>query len=156
MGSKPKIIVLKRREIIYTAIFLALAVTLVILLVIMFTSAPRSSGVTAPSEQLTEDDTQTTPTYAAGVYTTPVTFNDSAVDVEVTVDETHINSIRLVNLSETTATMYPLVSPAFEELADQIISTQSLEHITCPEENKYTSQVLLNAISDALAKARVQ
>ena len=50
MGSKPKIIVLKRREIIYTAIFLALAVTLVILLVIMFTSAPRSSGVTAPSE----------------------------------------------------------------------------------------------------------
>ena len=71
-------------------------------------------------------------------------------------DETHINSIRLVNLSETTATMYPLVSPAFEELADQIISTQSLEHITCPEENKYTSQVLLNAISDALAKAKVQ
>ena len=73
--------------------------------------------------------------------------------LEVTVDSSHINSIRFSNLDESVTTMYPLVQPALETIADQIYKTQSLENITCPEENPYTSQVILNAIEDALSKA---
>ncbi len=70
-------------------------------------------------------------------------------------DESHINSIRCSNLDETVTTMYPLFLPAVEDIADQVCETQSLENISYAEENTYTSQVILNAIDDALQKAKV-
>ena len=69
-------------------------------------------------------------------------------------DSDHINGIRLVNLSETTAAAYPLVSPSLDHIASQILEKQSLEEITCPRENRYTSQLLLSAVSSALEMAR--
>ena len=65
-----------------------------------------------------------------------------------------INSIRLVNLDEAVATMYPLIQPSFEELADQIIHNQGIDGITYPDESKYTSMVLLDAITNSLEKAQ--
>jgi uncharacterized protein with FMN-binding domain len=73
--------------------------------------------------------------------------------VEVSVDSSHINAIRFSNLDESVTTMYPLVQPAIESIADQVYETQSLENITYSEENPYTSQVILNAIKEALKKA---
>lgn len=200
MSSKTKIMVVKMREIIYTAIFLALIVLLVVLLVMMFSSRSEeeivsqfqngtqtdasgsgTSQTDAPQTDSSQTGTSQTDTtqagtsqtdtsgrdrslsgtassssaqYIAGVYTTPVTLGDSAVDVEVVVDENRINSIRLVNLSESITAMYPLVSPSLDEIAAQICETQSLENITCPEDNKYTSQLLLNAVAQALQNAR--
>jgi uncharacterized protein with FMN-binding domain len=75
------------------------------------------------------------------------------VEIEVTVDEDNINSIRLVNLDEAVATMYPLIQPSFEDLANQIITNQSLEGVTYAEDSKYTSMILLDAISTSLDKA---
>lgn len=112
---------------------------------------------TTQTEQEQAVQTQAAPaaaTYTPGVYTTPVTLGDSTVDVEVTVDKNRINSIRLVNLSETTAASFPLISPALDHIASQILASQSLENITCQKENKYTSQLLLSAISDALSHAQ--
>lgn len=188
MNSKPKIVVLKLRELIYTLMLLFLVVLLVICLFLMFSgkarkndsaqstentaqnqSAAQSTENTAQSQsaenasqsqsaaQSTEDTAQNlleTAGYQAGIYTTSVTLGDSAVDVEVTVDSDHINAIRLVNLSESTAAAYPLVSPSLEHIASQILETQSLENITCPQENRYTSQLLLSAIREALDRAR--
>ncbi len=95
--------------------------------------------------------------YQAGVYTSSILFNDNVLDVEVAVDEKKIKSISLVNLDESTATMYPLVEPAFmESLSEQIYKKQSLENITYSEENQYTSMVLINAIEDALDKAEIK
>lgn len=80
-------------------------------------------------------------------------LNDSALDVQVVVDENNINSVSLVNLDETVETMYPLVKPAMEELAQQIVDTQSLDNITYSQSNQYTSIVLMNAIEEAIEKA---
>ncbi|MFQ9151409.1 MAG: hypothetical protein ACLR6B_07630 [Blautia sp.] len=41
MQSKPKILVLKMRELIYTGIFLFLAIVLIVLLILMFRSEKR-------------------------------------------------------------------------------------------------------------------
>ena len=71
----------------------------------------------------------------------------------MTVDEKNINSIRLINLDEAVATMYPLIQPSFEDLANQIITSQSLENVTYPDESKYTSMILLDAITTSLNKA---
>lgn len=142
MSSKTKIVVLHTKEVIYTGIFLVLAVVLAVVLFLMFGKGKAADPASADV------------LYHAGVYTSPITLNDNTFDVEVTVDENHINSISLVNLSETTTAMYPLMEPALEALSSQICASQSTENITYSEENKYTSMLLLDAIKDALEKAR--
>ena len=91
--------------------------------------------------------------YTPGVYTSTVILDDAAMDVQVVVDASHINSISLVNLDESVAASYPLVEPAIEDLAEQIVSNQSVDDVTYSSSNQYTSMVLYNAICDALEKA---
>lgn len=148
MSSKTKIVVLHMKEIIYTAIFLVLAILMITLLVIMF--GPEKEKATSATADVEPDR------YVAGVYSTSIELNDNSFDVQVTVDTNHINSIELVNLSKTTTAMYPLMEPALESIASQIYSSQSTENITYEEDNKYTSMLLLEAIRSALAKASIQ
>lgn len=120
-------------------------------------ATPSASGSAAENTQALQATSSyaanSTTSYTPGIYTSPITLGESTVDVEVTVDSSHINSIRLVNLSEAAAASYPLVSPSLDHIASQILEKQSLNEITCPQENRYTSQLLLSAISDALTKA---
>ncbi len=139
-SKKARIMVFRLKEVIYTLIFVALGVLFIFLLVHMFTSggdAETSGGV-----------------YTPGIYTSTLTVGSQTVDVEVTVDANHINAIRLVNLSESVTTMYPLMEPAMEDLASQILASQSTENLAIPESQKFTANALLQAIEDALAKAR--
>ena len=82
--------------------------------------------------------------------------NNTNLEVEVAVTDSEISSIRFSNLDETVTTMFPLVQPALEDIADQICRTQSLENISFPEEAPYTSQLILNAVTQAVEKATVQ
>ena len=54
------------------------------------------------------------------------------------------------------ATMFPLIQPAIEDIAEQIYETQSLEDVTLSSDTPYTSQVILDAITEAIEKAAVQ
>ena len=141
MSSKTKIIVLHMKEIIYTAIFIVLAILLVILFTIMF--RPEKA-----------EHTSSTEIYNPGIYTSTVMVNNHNLEIEVAVDSSHINAIRFNNLDEAIATMNPLLTPAMESIADQICTLQSLENIQFSEESPYTSQVILNAIKTALDKAK--
>lgn len=143
MSSKTKIVVLHMKEVIYTGIFVVFAIVLAVLLFMMFGKNKEANPASADA------------VYHAGVYTSPITLNDNTFDVEVTVDEDHINSISLKNLSETTTAMYPLMEPALDALSTQICQSQSTENITYSEENKYTSMLLLDAINKALDKAKI-
>lgn len=142
MSSRTKIVVLHMKELIYTVVFVVLGIVLVLLLVVMF----------LPDKK---NETTETMKYVAGVYTSSIKFNDNTVDVQVVVDKNHINSISLVNLNDTVTTMYPLMQPALKSLTDQICEKQSTDNITYKDDNQYTSIVLLNAINNALAKAKV-
>ena len=68
-------------------------------------------------------------------------------------DKSSIQDIQLVNLSETTTAMFPLVKPSMESLASQIMASQSLSDLKYSSDRKYTSQLLLDAIENALKKA---
>ena len=74
----------------------------------------------------------------------------------MTVDKTRINSIRFSNLDETVTTMFPHIQPAIEDIAEQIYKTQSLDDIALPEDTPYTSQIILDAIREAVEKAAVK
>lgn len=143
MSSKTKIVVLRMKEIIYTAIFIGLGILLISLFLIMFhpkkDSSPASSGQAS---------------YIPGVYTASLTLGNQEVNVEVTVDADHINSVTMKPLSDAVTTMYPLVQPAFSDLADQIVNSQSLENLSYSSETKYTSGAILNAVETALNKAK--
>ena len=140
MSSKTKIVVLHMKEIIYTAIFAVLAIILILLFFFMF----------LPEK---ENTSMNTTKYIPGIYSSSMTLNNTALEVEVTVDESHINSIRFSNLDESVETMYPLIQPTLENIADQVYEQQSLESISYSEDNPYTSQVIINAIDTALEKA---
>ena len=163
MSSKTKIVVLHMKELIYTGIFAALGILLLILLITMLlpdkedTSATPSpsTDTQTPSESTETDATavSSSDTYVPGVYTTELVLNDQSIDVEVIVSQSSITSIRLVNLSEAVTTMYPLLQPTFDSLCNQIYEKQSLEEISYETESKYTSLVLLEAIRHSLEKA---
>ncbi len=146
MSGKTKIVVLKLKELVCAGIFLVLGILAIILLIITFkgkdettTPAPLSSSAI----------------YVPGTYTTAMVLNGSNVELAVTVDETAILSIDLQNMDETVSVMYPLMEPALEQLASQIIESQSIEGIEYSSDNLYTSTILLNAITASLNQAKI-
>ncbi len=141
MSAKTQIVVLHMKEVIYTCVFAGLSILLIFLFLYMF----------LPDKNKT-DNTESA-TYTAGIYTSSILFNNHSIDVQVVVDANRISSISLVSLDESVTTMYPLVEPALEELARQIVKKQSTEDISYSASNQYTSLMLLDAINSALAKA---
>lgn len=143
MSAKTKLVVFQMKEVIYTGIFVVLGILFILLFIFMF--LPKDKGEPAVT-------TSASP-YVAGVYTSSVIINNQALEVEVTVDKDHINSVRLVNLDETVTAMYPLFEPVLEDIREQLILGQSIDTVTYPAESQYTSQVLLESIRLALDKA---
>lgn len=141
MKSKTRIFVLHSKEIIYTALFLVFAIILVLLLVFMFRNKNDNAGATSASK------------YMAGVYTSSIVLNDNVVDIQVVVDNDQINSVSIVNLEESVATMYPLLQPCMDDISAQLNANVPLDQVTYSSSNQYTVAVLLEAIEKALDKA---
>lgn len=161
MSSKTKIVVLHMKEVMYTGIFIALGILLLLFLIILFlpeknTASPQETSP-APTDMTAPDPNQTVSSsslYIPGIYNTELVLNDQIINVEVIVDARQINSVKLVNLNETVSAMFPLLRPAFDALSTQIIETQSTENITYAQESKYTSLVLLEAVKKCIEKAQ--
>jgi hypothetical protein len=141
--SKTKIVIIQLKEIIYTAIFAGLGILLILLLIFMF--LPNKKNDTA--------DVKETAKYTAGVWTSQLTIGDTALNIEVVVDENHVNQVSITNLSESITTMYPLLQPSLEEIANELYKDVDIDNITLSENSKYTQSLLLDAIKTTLAKA---
>lgn len=145
MSAKTKIVVLHMKKLVIAGIACGLGILILILFFIILHTRPgKPAGESV--------DTM----YIPGVYTSSVRIEQNAFDVQVSVDENHINSIELINLDESMETMYPLLSPTLDELAEQVISSQSVSDITYSQNNQYTSMLLATAVKDALDKASPQ
>lgn len=151
MHSKTKIVVLHMKELIYTGIFIALGILFILLLLFMF--LPKDDSAKQITETLSEN--KLTASYIPGVYTTSINLNNYSMDIEVVVNETLITSLRLVNLDEQITSMYPLIEPSFHAISEQLQTQQSLVNITYAQENRYTSLLLINALSSCLDKALI-
>ena len=75
MSSKTKIIVLHMREVVYTAVFLLLAIILAVVLFFMFGSGQKKNNAADAQSR-----------YKPGIYTSSIELNDNTFDLEVTVD----------------------------------------------------------------------
>lgn len=145
MSAKTKIVVLRMKRIIFLALLGVVGILLAILILALI----------FPKENSAVNDTQDAAVskYIPGVYTSSIMLDGTEVDVQVVVDENYINSVSLVQLDDTVETMYPLITPAIEDLEAQILEKQSFDEITYAENSQYTSIVLLGAIQDAISKA---
>lgn len=141
MSAKTKIIVVKAKELIYTALFICLAIVLILLLIFMF--APEEKNVRTSAG-----------VYTPGVYTSTITLGDTALDVAVSVDENNITSVSLNNLSESVTAMYPLLEPSLESINEQLDSISSIDDLQLDSDTKYTGLILQQAIKNALQKAQ--
>ena len=145
MSSKTKIVVLRMKEIIYTAIFIGLAIFLILLFFFMFRSEKEAPAPTAESVSPA--------VYAPGVYSASLSLGRQNVNVEVAVSPDRISAVTLVPLSDSVAAMYPLMQPSMDALSAQILESQSLEGLEYPAGSQYTSMALMNAIKTAVATA---
>lgn len=155
MSAKTKIVVLHMKELIYTAVFAVLGILFIVLLAMMFLPGKDKDG-----KPKTEDTSGSEPAmaevsslYIPGIYTTELVLGTESIDVEVIVDRDSITSIRLVDVSDAVATVYPLLQPTLDSICEQVYESQSLESVTYTAESKYTSLVLLEAIQASLDKA---
>ena len=124
MSAKTKIVVVKAKELIYTALFVCLGIILILLLIFMF----------APEEKSTKTSAGV---YTPGVYTSTIALGDNTLDVAVSVDA-----------------MYPLLEPSLEEINAQLENISSIDDLKLNSENKYTGLILQQAIKNALSKAK--
>ena len=143
--AKTKIVVLQLKEIVYTAIFVALGILLILLLVFMFVNNKDGKPADAVQEKTVE--------YTAGVYNSSIQLNDNILNLEVIVDENHINSVRLLNLDEAISTMYPVIEPSLSQIEQQLMNGVKLSEIEATGDNRYTMMLLVDAIQACLDKA---
>lgn len=146
MSAKTKIVVLRMKELIYTGIFIGLVLFLVLLFLFMFRSGKDEAAPTSA---------EAAASYYPGIYSTSILLGSQHVNVEVTVDADRITSVALVPLSDSVAAMFPLMQPAMDTLAAQIIEHQSLEGLEYPAGSQYTSMALIRAVETALSKAEI-
>ncbi len=118
-------------------------------------SATAPDGVNQTSSTVTDTNTTAQNIYVPGIYSSTLLLGTAHVELQVAVDKDHINSITLTNLDESVTTLYPLMSPTLSELSAVILAEQSIENVSYGEENRYTSMLLMQAITAALDKAAV-
>ncbi|NLK36459.1 MAG: hypothetical protein GX299_00010 [Epulopiscium sp.] len=133
-----KFMVIKLKELIKTAIFAVLGVIIIIGLVYFF--LPKS---------------EKTAMYEPGTYTAEVSLGGETAIVEVKVDSKKIKSVSLQETPETISVFYPLLEETAEDIAKQVVKTQSLEVDVSPQ-NAYTAQVFLEAINQGLQQATIK
>jgi cbb3-type cytochrome oxidase subunit 3 len=141
--AKTKIVVIQLKEIIYTVIFAALGILLILLLIFMFWP-DKKDEVASNSSAL----------YIPGKYTSSIALNDTAINLEVVLDEDHINSVRIMNIDETITTMFPLVEPSLELIKEQLYKDVPIDQLELKEDSKYTQTLLIEAIKMAIDKAK--
>lgn len=146
MSAKTKILVFRAKELIYTSIFVGLAIILIVLFFAMFKGRKENSSV--------QTNAEVNVIYTPGIYTASLGLSNQNLDMQVTVDRNQITEIQLLNLDQSDITMYPLMEPTLESLKEQILTNQSLDQVTYTDSTKYTSYVLLQAIQSALQKAQ--
>lgn len=126
---------------------MVLGILLLLLLLYMFLPGNRDS-TDAENQAATE-----AAAYIPGVYNSTVQLGESTLEVQVTVDSSHICDVSVNNLSETVTTMYPLLTPALDEIKEQLPNIESVDELTSSADTKYTSVVLVQGIKNALESA---
>ena len=128
MSSNTKIVVLRSKELVYALVLLVVSVLIIMVAVSLFIpskdstdeksaqpSPEVSSEVSSEASQGVSSETPvdvnagagaiyTTDTYVPGIYSSTLQLGSSTVELQITVDKNHINSINMTNIDESITT----------------------------------------------------
>ena len=139
--SNTKIIVLSKKELIYTGLLLGLILFFLLLMFLMFHGTKH-------------EEKQKAAKYTPGVYSCQIELNKTPLNLEIAVDENHVNSVTFRNLNESVSAMYPLLDSTLKDIEKQLQNNVPVSEISGESENKYTQGMLLDSISNLLEQAK--
>jgi uncharacterized protein with FMN-binding domain len=93
-------------------------------------------------------------TYSPGSYSAEIILHSKPVSVQVTVGRHSIDSIEMLNMSESEAVFYPVFEQSFDDIAQQVVALQSTDNVSLSEDNAVTGGIILDAIDTALSQAQ--
>lgn len=143
--SKTKIIIIQMKEIVSTAVLVILGILLIVLLVFIFGPKKDKSG-----------ETSSAAIYNAGTYSAQISLNNTALNLEVTVDPDRVKSVDLVNIDESITTMFPLLMPSLNDIETQLVNQVSIDDIVLSEDSRYTQMLLIESLKTILDKAKIK
>ncbi len=143
--AKTKIIIIQMKEIVSTAVLVILGILLIVLLVFIFGPKKDKSG-----------ETDSAAIYNAGTYSAQISLNNTALNLEVTVDPDRVKSVDLVNIDESVTTMFPLLMPSLQDIETQLVNQVSIDEIVLSEDSRYTQTLLIDSLKTILEKARIK
>ena len=154
--SKTKIVVLRMREVVYTAVFVGIGILLLIVLFFMFgrQNSPKSESTqsTVSNESSTYNNDAV---YRAGIYESQFVIGENTINLEVALDENQVKSVKVKNLDETVETMYPLMKSAVKDVSKQLSSGVSIDEVVLSKNSMYTEKLVLDAVKNVLDEQRL-
>lgn len=136
-----KIVVLKRRQLLLSAILTAIAIVTV--LIISLCTGKNSD------DALQFEDARFIP----GLYTGDIPLSEYTLHLELAVDRNCIKSVNITNLDEEILSMYPLIEPSLQAVSKQLLDGVAIDAVTISEDSKFTQMMLIEAIGSMLEKA---
>ena len=148
--SRTRIVILQLREIIYAAVFVGIGI--LVLVTLFFLLMPEKSDGADVSNNLKQDNK----IYEAGIYQNKLALGDAVVGLQVTLDESQVKSVEVINLDESVSAMYPLMKPSVETISNQLAAGASVDEVVLSDGSKYTQELILNAVKEIMGEHKVQ
>ena len=136
-----KIVILKRRQLLLSAILIVIAIAIVLIIGL--------GKKNTPSDNVTLEDAR----YQPGLYNSDIRLSDYILHLELAVDRDCVKSVTITNLDEEILSMYPLIEPSLQAVSEQLTGGVELDAVTVSEDSKYTQMMLIEAIGSMLEKA---
>lgn len=154
--SKTKIVVLRMKEVVYTAVFVGLGILLLIVLFFMFGRQNSTKSESTQSNISNESSTyKNDAVYRAGIYESQFVIGENTINLEVALDEEQVKSVKVKNLDESVETMYPLMKSAVKDVSKQLSSGVSIDEVVLSKNSMYTEKLVLDAVKTVLDEQKL-
>ena len=154
--SKTKIVVLRMKEVVYTAVFVGLGILLLIVLFFMFGRQNSPKSESSQSNISNESSTYKNDAgYRAGIYESQFVIGENTINLEVALDEEQVKSVKVKNLDESVETMYPLMKSAVKDVSKQLSSGVSIDEVVLSKNSMYTEKLVLDAVKTVLDEQKL-
>ena len=154
--SKTKIVVLRMKEVVYTAVFAGIGILLLIILFFIFGRQDSPKSESTQSNVSNESSTyKNDAVYRAGIYESQFVIGENTINLEVALDEAQIKSVKVKNLDESVETMYPLMKSAVKDVSKQLSSGVSIDEVVLSKNSMYTEKLVLDAVKTVLDEQKL-
>lgn len=155
MSAKTKIIVVRMKKLLSALLFVILGIIALSILMTHYTKRKQDINTSLPDSTPIQDENGTLHAlYIPGTYSTEIVLGKESVTLFVTVSETEITDLSLGDKSKGIDSLYPLLESTLADITKQLQGKPDLSDFVTPTENRYTTMVLVQAITSSLSQAK--